>query len=124
MSTEMTFDEWEKKYPPIDRVPNLIDDGAGWTVEQDDGEMVATAFETYGAELEFVLAQDPRNVWTVMDDGSVVSGIHYVNRMCYLITKRKWPRDAFITVHDEFCDTCGALRAWDECWNCEEGTAE
>ncbi|MFA5952476.1 MAG: hypothetical protein WC807_19590 [Hyphomicrobium sp.] len=47
-------------------------------------------FETFGTELAFVRAQDPRSIWTVLtDDGgelAVVSGYHFVNRLGYLIT--------------------------------------
>lgn len=46
-------------------------------------------FETYGAELDFIRAQDPKLVWTVVDgdEGQLVieSGFHIVNRLGYLV---------------------------------------
>jgi hypothetical protein len=47
-------------------------------------------FETYGAELAFVRAQNPDCIWTLMtdDDGLLClgSGYHVVNRLGYLIS--------------------------------------
>ncbi len=47
-------------------------------------------FETYGDELEFIKRQDPRKVWTLVDgdDGElyIVSGLHLVNRIGYLLS--------------------------------------
>ena len=54
-------------------------------------------FETYGAELEFVRAQDPRNIWTLVDgdDGNlyIVSGYHLVNRINYFVTEVPYEGD-------------------------------
>lgn len=48
-------------------------------------------FETYGAELDFVLKADPRTVWTIADgdDGNlwVSQGYHLVNRVHYMISE-------------------------------------
>lgn len=48
--------------------------------------------ETFGSDLELVAAADPNHVWTVLEDGMnndcwIVTGIHYVNRICYLLTE-------------------------------------
>jgi hypothetical protein len=62
--------------------------GAGWACGDDQERM----FETYGKELEFVRAQDPRTVWTLLDcDGTkiVMSGYYHTNRMGYFITKKR-----------------------------------
>ena len=72
---EQELNDWEAKYKPI---KNHI------TGENDD------KFETYGEELEFVRAQDPRAIWTLVDgdDGNlyIVDGYHLVNRVNYFVT--------------------------------------
>ena len=47
--------------------------------------------ETFGADFEIVRIYDERFVWTVVDGGVgldqfITTGIHYVNRVCYLLT--------------------------------------
>jgi len=49
--------------------------------------------ETYGDDLELVRSLDYNYVWTVVDgfDNSnqwITTGIHYVNRVCYLVTEK------------------------------------
>ena len=72
----MDFIEWVEKYKPI---KNHIDP------DED------IAFETYGAEFEFVLDQKPENVWTMVDGDEeepvIVTGVHYVNRLKYYVTE-------------------------------------
>ena len=48
--------------------------------------------ETFGKDLEIVCRHDPAFVWTVIDgccgpDQWIITGAHYVNRICYLITE-------------------------------------
>lgn len=48
--------------------------------------------ETYGEDLALVSKADPSKVWTVIDGDSgsdqwIVAGMHYINRICYLITE-------------------------------------
>ena len=48
--------------------------------------------ETLGEDLEIVRCHDPAFVWTVVDGDSgtdqwITAGVHYVNRVCYLITE-------------------------------------
>jgi hypothetical protein len=50
-------------------------------------------FETFGNDLKTVLAQNEKYVWTCIDgdDGMYfVSGVHFVNRIYYLITNEPW----------------------------------
>lgn len=72
---EQELEDWERKYKPIKN--HIADNG-------DD------KFETYGAELDFVLAQDPKCIWTLVDgdDGNlyIVDGYHLVNRINYFVT--------------------------------------
>lgn len=58
-------------------------------------------FETFGEELAFVMKQDPRTIWTLVDgdDGPcIISGIHYVNRIGYFVSSIPAPRAATICV--------------------------
>ena len=89
----MTYNEWETKYQPI---KNHLDDNASY-----GGIM----FETFGKELEFVMKQPDRQIWTLSDyEGDwdcgdedspdyepqpmvISAGYHLVNRMGYFITK-------------------------------------
>jgi hypothetical protein len=48
--------------------------------------------ETFGSDFELVCRYDPNYVWTVVEDCAtddywIVTGIHYVNRICYLLTE-------------------------------------
>lgn len=77
----MTYDEWIETYKPQQ---NHIDKGAST-----DGTM----FETFGEEMDFVLTQDNRQVWTLVegDEGMyVLAGTHLVNRMGFFVTEVPW----------------------------------
>ena len=93
--TQITEDEFDTKYPLI---TNHINPNASWAF----GEGPGCLFETYGEELDFVRAQDPRTIWTLVDgdDGNqhVISGYHLVNRIGYLISTIPFPEDAEIEV--------------------------
>lgn len=46
--------------------------------------------ETFGTDLELVHRLDPSYLWTVVDgdhDQWITPGVHYVNRVCYLVTE-------------------------------------
>jgi hypothetical protein len=90
MNWEDQFEAWVSKYQPV---KNHI------TGEDDD------KFETYGAELDYVLEvakKEPRCVWTLVDgdDGNlyIVDGYHLVNRINYFITKKPLEGDGFMEV--------------------------
>jgi len=58
--------------------------------------------ETFGDDLDVVRHHDPAYLWTVLDGESgkdqwIVPGFHYVNRVCYLVTKN--PHNS---IHIEF----------------------
>jgi hypothetical protein len=75
---EQELDDWTVKYKPI---KNHLDDNASG-----DGDM----FETFGPEVEFVRAQDPRCIWTLVDCGDalyIINGYHFVNRLNYFVTE-------------------------------------
>ena len=74
----------ESEFDAIKFVDNHLDDNASW-----DGAM----FETYGDELQFVLAQPNDRICTILEADSwngsplllVTSGYHLVNRLGYLV---------------------------------------
>ncbi len=48
--------------------------------------------ETFGKDFDTVRRQDPAFVWTVVDGDSgddqwITTGVHFVNRVCYLVTE-------------------------------------
>ena len=78
---EMTWNEWEEKYKPI---KNHLD-------KYGNGESLM--FETYDAELEYVLSVDPKRVWTFVDgdcSSLLVAGVHVVNRLGYYVCEEPW----------------------------------
>jgi hypothetical protein len=74
----MTHDEWLEKYAPV---ANNVTPGDSF-----GGKM----FETFDKDLAFVKAQDPRCVWTLIDNNEgwqgITSGFHHVNRMGYFVS--------------------------------------
>ena len=75
---EDTFYEYFKPYRPAEAQYNI------W-----GGHGLA---ETFGGDFEIVRRHDPAFVWTVVDGDSgsdqwITTGIHYVNRVCYLVTE-------------------------------------
>lgn len=48
--------------------------------------------ETFGEDFEIIRRHDPVFVWTVADGDSgdqwITAGVHYVNRVCYLVTEK------------------------------------
>jgi hypothetical protein len=93
---ELTEDEFADRYP---LVPNHINRSAGWAV----GDAGGCLFETYGEEFAFICRQDPSKVWTLVDgdDGDMylISGLHFVNRIGYLLSTLSVPEDCTIQVH-------------------------
>ena len=85
---EMTEDEFDARYT---LVPNHLDLNASWTY----GDGHGCLFETYGEELDFVRAQDPQTIWTLVDgsngDQYLHSGYHLVDRIGYLISTSPVP---------------------------------
>ena len=104
---EITEDQFHEQYQLR---PNHINAGAGWTI----GEGGGCLFETYSPEFDFVRRYDLTKVWTLVDgdDGDMylVSGLHYVNRVGYLISHESVPDDTCVQVqlpmhrdNDEVC---------------------
>jgi len=60
-------------------------------IMREEGSM---AFETYDEDFDFVATQNPKHVWTLVDGDSgdpvIVAGLHFVNRIHYIITIKPW----------------------------------
>ena len=93
---ELTENEFDEQFP---LVTNHLNPNASWGT----GNTGGCLFETYGDELDFVRRHDSRYVWTLLDgdDGDlyVAGGIHFVNRIGYLISKVPVVEGTFIQVH-------------------------
>lgn len=75
----MRYEEWQSTYLPI-RTNSRTRHGSYF-------------FETYGDDLEFVDSCDKCRVWTLVDTDEgqrIIEGMHYVNRVNYLVTVRPW----------------------------------
>lgn len=60
----------------------------------------AGVMETYGDDLEAVVAQhekNPKTVWTIVetddDEMVIIAGYHYVNRFLYFVSNEEWEDD-------------------------------
>ena len=85
----ITYERWLLKYRPI---KNPFDSNASF-----DGCM----FETYGADLQFVCAQHPYKIWTLVErDGKVriCERLHFVNRLGYFVTEVAAPEDRYFSI--------------------------
>src|SRR5947209_7446496 len=50
-------------------------------------------FETFGDELEFVRKQNPKKIWTLLEEDGLSwlsTGCHFVNRLGYFVTLQEW----------------------------------
>jgi len=94
---EISEHDFELRFPLI---RNHLREDASWCVDDARGCL----FETFGPELEFVHRQDARTVWTLVDleDGlTLLSGLHVVNRVGYLISRSRVPKGESILVRCE-----------------------
>ena len=82
----MDYDQWFDAYRPTLVHPEPKDGVA----PEDQAPYSGTMFETYGEDLDRVMAAPQDKVWTLLEvDGKqyVVPGFHFVNRMGYFITE-------------------------------------
>lgn len=90
-----TEDEFDELFPLL---PNHLNPHAGWCCDESHGCL----FETYGSELAFVLTQDRRRIWTLVDGENdtpvLLSGFHIVNRIGYLVSRVPLPVGVSIRV--------------------------
>lgn len=98
----MDLDKWFEEYKPV---VNHLESNASFQDENGVGVM----FETFGAELEYVLSianTEPDRVWTYMDgdEGTFIgNGYHLVNRIGYFITEKPCDFD-FVDVEVDYYD--------------------
>lgn len=81
----MNFEKWWDKFVPTGTPKARCAPYIGDTPRM---------FETYGEDYETVVAKHkeaPDCIWTLVDDGSaygsIIPGLHFVNRMGYFITE-------------------------------------
>jgi hypothetical protein len=93
---ELTEDQFDALYP---LKTNHLNQHATWAFSDAGGCL----FETFGEELDFMRKQRPSTVWTLVDgeDGDMYlqSGMHFVNRVGYLISLAAVPEGVDIQVH-------------------------
>lgn len=91
---ELDYADWEDQFGPLVSNPNCP-------------EYNCTTFETYGRDLAFV--EDVFNagvfgVWTLMtnDNGNscICEGMHFVNRLAYIVTKKPYPANTWYYIKD------------------------
>jgi hypothetical protein len=87
--------EFDDAYPLLG---NPFNPFAGWGIARTCGCL----FDTTGEEFAFIRACDPRYVWTLTDgeqgDLQMISGVHVVNRIGYLLSDRPVPDGQTILV--------------------------
>ncbi|QDT53880.1 hypothetical protein Pan44_19060 [Caulifigura coniformis] len=92
---ELSEEEFERQFS---LVPNHLNPNASWSFDDARGCL----FETFGDELDFIRSQPAENVWTLVDgdDGDLylVSGVHVVNRIGYLVTTESVALDIHVEV--------------------------
>jgi len=93
----LTEDQFDEQFTLVE---NHLDNNASW-----GGAM----FETFGEELDYVRMKAERgnNVWTIIegDDDTmfIVNGVHFVNRIGYLITREEWTEETEVEIEFD-CD--------------------
>ena len=78
---QINSDDFDDKFQPIQNPHNK---DSGWN---------GCLFETYGVEFNFVKNQPKERVWTLLSDNTLVSGLHFVDRVGYLVTETPWTED-------------------------------
>jgi hypothetical protein len=88
MDKTITWEQFVKTYKPKQ---NLINK---------DAPIDGFLFETFGEEMDEISKQNPKNVWTFTEeeDGFFLqNGIHYVNRMGYMVTEVPWEEEVIVS---------------------------
>jgi len=78
--TKISMEEFEERFKPI-KNPNFQD---------------TILFETYGDDIQFLKKQNAATLWTLLCEGEniwISNGVHWVNRMNYIVTENKWTMD-------------------------------
>lgn len=86
-------DEFVERFRPV---PNHLDLHSGFDLGQG-----GCLFAPTGQSMQFVRAQNPRTVWTLVEEDGclfIESGLHIVNRLGYLVTAQPIEDDIAYTV--------------------------
>jgi hypothetical protein len=93
---EISEDEFDNRYILLE---NHINPNASWGY----GDRPGCLFESFGDELNFVNQQDPQTIWTLIDgdngDMYLISGLHFINRVGYLLSTSPVPKNTTVQVH-------------------------
>jgi hypothetical protein len=84
---ELTDDDFYEKYTP--EYNQILINNTIYKPE-DMCSFGGCMYETFDEEFDYVKNQPKENVWTIIDEEDelyIVSGLHIVNRLGYLITK-------------------------------------
>jgi hypothetical protein len=88
--------DFEDQFPLI---PNHLNPDANWLADGVNGFL----FELSREEFDFIRSQPSRHVWTLVDgeDGNlaILSGIHFVNRLGYFLSKVPVPEGVSFEVN-------------------------
>ena len=92
---DISYDEWFDKYKPK---------------TNKHGDVIY--FETYGDDIDTVVATPNECVWTVVDGGDYFgysAGTHFVNRMNYIICEVPWEdEDLYVDLYEpDECEKSG-----------------
>ena len=91
----LTEVEFDSRFTPI---PNYLNPEATWSFNDGPGCL----FDVTGEEFAYVQRQNPATVWTLVDGPEdemyLLSGLHFVNRVGYLITREPVPQGECIEV--------------------------
>ena len=94
-------DDAEHEYDKLEKLYDYLEDKYT-LVDNPNNPGMDTQFETFGADLEFIKSQDPKNVFTAVtdDEGHVifVPGVSFVNRLYYVVTKEQWKEETEIYI--------------------------
>jgi hypothetical protein len=92
----INYDDWFEKYKPQLNHFTSLPDNDNYT------------FETFGEELEYVKKQNNKQIWTVLstnfEESWIIPGYHYINRMSYYITEKKWKTNNIQVNNNEMID--------------------
>jgi hypothetical protein len=82
----ISWEQWEEQFKP--QINHFLPEDEAVECASFGG----IAYETYGQENDYIeqmKVTDPKRVWTIMCYGNnpILSGWHYCDRLCYVITE-------------------------------------
>jgi hypothetical protein len=91
------FEDFHNKYTTeynqiLIKVLQAMED-TGSLLPDDIAPFGGCMYETYGEEYEYLKKQPNKRIWTIIDEEDelyVIAGLHFVNRMGYLVTDEEW----------------------------------